>query len=91
MLLLFFNISFFILLFVLGLRCYTQAFSSCRERGLTSSCGMQASQCGGFSLQSTGSRRTGCHCSSSAQLPAACRIFPGQGLNWYPLHCKTDS
>ena len=35
------------------------AFSSSRRRGLLSSCGVLASHCGGFSLQSTGSRHTG--------------------------------
>ena len=34
---------------VLGLCCYTQAFSSYGERGLLSSCGEQASHCCGFS------------------------------------------
>ena len=33
----------------LGLHCCMQAFSSCRERGLPSSCGPQASHCGDFS------------------------------------------
>ena len=36
-----------------------QAFSSCGERGLLSSCGARASHCGSFSLQSTGSRHMG--------------------------------
>lgn len=31
-------------------------FSNCGQRGLISSCGVRASQCFGFSLQSTGSR-----------------------------------
>ena len=33
--------------------------SSCRKWGLLSSCGVQASHCGGLSLQSTGSRACG--------------------------------
>ena len=34
---------------VLGLCCYTWAFSSCSKQGLLSSCGARASHCGGFS------------------------------------------
>ena len=34
---------------VLGLHCCAWAFSSCRKRGLLSSCGGKASYCGGFS------------------------------------------
>ena len=34
---------------VLGLHCCMWAFSSCSWRGLLSSCGTQASLCGGFS------------------------------------------
>ena len=33
----------------LGLGCYTQAFSSCGERGATLGCSVRASHCGGFS------------------------------------------
>ena len=33
---------------LLGLHC-TQTFSSCGEQGLLSTCGAQASNCGGFS------------------------------------------
>ena len=40
----------------LDLHCCARAFSSCGEEGLLSSCGVQASRCGGFSSwQSTGS------------------------------------
>ena len=35
------------------------AFSSCGDQGATLCCDMRASHCGGFSLQSTGSRRVG--------------------------------
>ena len=44
-------LKFFInlLLTVLGLSCCVQAFFSCGKLGLLSSCGGQASQCGGFS------------------------------------------
>ena len=47
---------------MLGLCCYTWAFSSCGEWGLLSSCSVQASRCGGFLLwwqQSSGSGCTG--------------------------------
>lgn len=43
----FFKISLFLSL--LGLCCCEWAFSSFRERGLSSSCGAGTSQCGGFS------------------------------------------
>ena len=48
--------NFFFFLAVLGFCCCPQAFCSCGECGLLSSRGVQASHCGGFSLQSTGSR-----------------------------------
>ena len=38
-----------LLLAALGLCCCARAFSSCRESGLFSSCGAQASCCSGFS------------------------------------------
>ena len=39
----------FVCLFLLGLRCYTQAFSSCSVQGLLSSCCAWASHCASFS------------------------------------------
>ena len=39
----------FIYFAALGLHCCTQAFSSCGEWGLFSSCGKRASHCSGFS------------------------------------------
>ena len=55
----FFNINLFTYLFIylfiylfmaaLGLRCCTQAFSSCGERGLLFGCGSWPSHCSGFS------------------------------------------
>ena len=39
----------YLFLLALGLLCWMQAFSSRGERGLLSSCGVQASHCGGFS------------------------------------------
>ena len=40
-----FCLLIYLFLSVLGLHCYTQAFSSCGEQGLLSSWGMQASVC----------------------------------------------
>ena len=45
----FFFLLIDLLLAVLGLHCCTQAFSSCSERGLPSSCGLQTFQGRGFS------------------------------------------
>ena len=88
-------IYLFIYLFlaVLGFfRFCARAFSSCGERGHSSS------RCAGFSLlwslllRSTGSRRAG-----SVVVPhgpscsAACGILPDQGLNPCPLHWQADS
>ena len=46
----------FLFLAVLGLRCFTQASSRCGEQGLLSRCGLWASHCSGYSLQSMASR-----------------------------------
>ena len=46
-------LKFILFLAVLGLHCYTRAFSSCSNRGwgLLSICGAQASHCRGFSCR----------------------------------------
>ena len=94
--------SFFLLLAALGLCCYRWGFSSCREQGLLSSCGAQASLCGGFSC--CGAQVLG-HAGSAvwaqglssytlqalehglrSGCPTACEIFPDQGSNLHPLH-----
>ena len=67
-------------------------FSSRCKQGLPSSCGARASHCGGFSLQSTGSR----HPDSAVVVhrlscSKACGIFPDQGSNPSPLHWQADS
>ena len=58
-------------------------FSSCGEQGLLSSCGMQASLCGGFSC--CGAQALGMQTSvvvvHGHRCPAACGIFPDQGSN----------
>ena len=46
---LFKKIFIYLFLAALGLHCYTRALSSCGEWGLTSSCGVWASHCSGFS------------------------------------------
>ena len=78
---------------VLGLRCYTRAFSSCGERGATLPCGVRASHCGGFSCCGAWTLGTwasvvvahGLSCS------AACGIFLDRGSNPCPLHWQVDS
>ena len=89
---------FFFLMFALC--CCVQAFSSCREWGLFSSRGVQASHCSGFSC---GARALGLSDSGAAahrlqgagsvvaahglRCPEVCGIFPDQGSNQCPLHC----
>ena len=63
---LFKKITYF--LAVLGLHCCTQAFSSCRERGLLSSCGAWASHRGGFS------------CCGAQALDTQASVVAAQGL-----------
>ena len=53
---------------VLGLHCCTQAFSSCRERGLLSSCSAWASHRGGFS------------CCGAQALDTQASVVAAQGL-----------
>ena len=53
------RLRFLIYMWMCGVFFAARAFSSSRRRGLLSSCGVLASHCGGFSLQSTGSRHTG--------------------------------
>ena len=73
--------------------CCTWAFSSCRERGLLSSCGAWVSHCCGFSY--CGAWALGAWASEAVarglSCPVVCVIFPDQGSNQCPLHCKADS
>ena len=77
----------------LGLHCFSQAFSSCGEHGLLSSCSAQAPHCSGFSccrvwaLGHTGSVAVahGLSCS------AAFEIFLKQESNQCPLYCQAGS
>ena len=85
-----FKIFIYLFLAVLGLRCCTQAFSSCVR--VTLHCGAWASHCGGFSCRAwaLGALASvvvvhGLSCS------AAGGIFPDQGSNLCPLHWQVDS
>ena len=70
---------------VLGLRFCARVFSSCGERGHSSS------RCAGLSLlrplllRSTASRRAGSAVAHGPSCSAACGIFPDQGSNPGPL------
>ena len=89
----------YLFLAVLGLCCCVQAFSSCGQQGLLSSCYLQASRCGGFScgaqaLGSTGFRSCsmwilvvthGLSCSM------ACGVSLDQRLDLCPVHWQADS
>ena len=87
------SLVYFLLLAALHLCCCAQGFSSCLEQGIHSSFCVQASRCGGFSC--CGAQVLGTWTSvpvaRSRSFPAACGIFPGQGSNQRPLHCKADS
>ena len=72
----------------LGLHFRMQAFSSCGEQGLLSCCDAQASYCGGFSCCGAQAQEL---CPSGLVVPAACGIFPDQGLNPGSLHSQVDS
>ena len=97
----FFLINLFIYLFlaVLGLRCCTQASSSCGEQGLlfVAVCGLLIARL--LLLRSMGSRRTGLSsCGSRAVVvahglscSAACGIFLDKGSNPCPLNWQADS
>ena len=69
------------------------AFSSCSEWGLLSSCSVPASHCCGFSCY--GAPAQGVQASANVahglSCCMACGMFPAQGLNLCPLHCKVDS
>ena len=83
----------YLFLAVLGLLCCKQAFSSCGEWGLLSSCPAPASHCCGFSYCGAQALATwasvlvvhGLSC------PMACGIFLDQGLNLCPLYWQVDS
>ena len=72
----------FIYLYMLGLCCGVQAFSSWGEQGLLSGCSAWASHCGGLSfyraqsLWSLGFRK----CSTQTQLPCGTWNLPGPGM-----------
>jgi len=81
---LYLKVSIYFLALV-GLCSGTEAFSSCGESRLLSSCGTWASHYSGFF-----------HCRAQAPecmgLVAACRILvPRPGIEHMPLHCKVNS
>ena len=94
----------FYFLAVLGLLCCMQAFSSCGEEGLPSSCDAQTSTCGGFSC---GAQALGTWGSVAAahglsrvgsivvvhglSCSATCEISLDQGSNPGPLYWQADS
>lgn len=96
-------IFIYLLLAALSLCCRTWAFSSCRESGLVSRCGAQASCCSGLSycrVQALGHAGFGScglrgleHGLSSCMGLVALRHVRSspQGSNPCPLHCKGDS
>ena len=67
----------YLFLIALGLHCCKQAFSSCGEWNLLSSC-TQRSRCSGWSCWSVGSRHTGFSCSMQALEPrlSSCHAWP---------------
>ena len=89
----------------LGLRRCTQAFFSCRERGLLCSCSAWASHCSGFSccrvlplgLMGLVVMIHGLQSPSSVVVahrlscPEACGVFLDQGLNPCPSYWQADS
>ena len=87
--------SLFILA-VLGLRCRVQAFSSCGKGGY-SLAAVLTLLTGGVWWWCLLLRSTGLRCTGSAvvvhglRCPEAYGIFPDQGRNRCPLHCKTNS
>ena len=76
----------------LGHCCCVQAFSSCRGRGLLSSCGAWVLIVVLLLLWSTGSRHIGSVVvAPGPSCSTACGIFLGQGSNPCPLHSQVDS
>ena len=106
-LLFFFFLIYFIYLFLaaLGLRCCTQAFSSCVEWGLPFIVVHRLPHCGGFSCCGAWALGTRASVVVSHRLQstgsvvvahgpsrsAACGILPDQGSNLCPLHRQADS
>ena len=66
-------------------------FSRCGKWGRLSSCSVEASHCGGFSLQLPGSWARLNSCGSWAYLLCSTWELPGSGLNPCLLHWQADS
>ena len=80
-----------LILAVLGLRCWVQAFSSCGKQRLFSSHGAQASHCAGFSCGAQALAVCGSvTVVDRINCPAARGIFLNRGSNPCPLHWLVD-
>ena len=83
---------FYLFLATLGLHCYTQAFSNCGVRGL-----LFIAMHGLFTAVASFVEEHGLSSLSSVVVAhglscsEAWGIFPDQGSNWCPLHCKVNS
>ena len=75
----------------LGLRCCTQASSSCGKQGLLTSCGVLASHCSGFSVEACGLQSARSVVVHRLSCPLTHGVFMDQELNPCPLHCQVDS
>ena len=78
---------------VLGLCCCMQAFFSCEEQEVLSSCSAQASYCGCFSCCREGApiQALSVVVVQGLSCSVACEIFLEQGLNQCPLYWQADS
>ena len=79
------DVLFFLNKFIYFWLCWVfvavQAFSGCGEQGLLSSCGVQASYCGGFSHSRAWAPGHGlCSCGSWVQLPLSMWNLHGPGI-----------
>ena len=81
----------YLFLAMLGLHCSARAFSRYREQGLLSSFSARASHCSGFSCCGALGAWAAVAVVHGLSYPSACGIFPEQGSNLCPLHCKVDS
>ena len=88
----FFNLLIFFFLAALGLCCCAWAFSSGREWGLLSSCGVGASHCSGSSCLGTRALEYGLSsCGTQTLLPHGMWNPPGPGIEPTSLCWQADS
>ena len=81
----------YLFLATLGLHCSAWAFSRCREQGLLSRFSARASHRSGFSCCGALGAWAAVGVVHGLSYPSARGIFPEQGSNLRPLHCKVDS